>query len=233
MPVKRPPMMEVRQQQKEKREQPPVFVQPSYDDYVLPPLSLLDEPEDGYAEVQEKVVKSKAAVLEKLLSEFNVNARVVAAETGPVITMFELELAAGVKVSQISNLSNDIARGPGRGGCPRRGPAAGQAHHRHRSAQQRKGKGPHQELMEMGGAKADKMQIPLFLGKDASGEALVSDLTKMPHLLIAGTTGSGKSVCINSIIVSVADDEAARRGEDDPGRPEDGRNDGVQHASRT
>ena len=80
----------------------------------LPPLDLLAEAEYGYAAVQEKVVKAKAAELEKLLGEFNVNARVVAAETGPVITMFELELAPGVKVSQIASLVQRHRPRPGR-----------------------------------------------------------------------------------------------------------------------
>ena len=81
---------------------------PSYEDYELPPWDLLAESEYGYAAVQEKVVKAKAVALEQLLSEFNVNARVVAADTGPVVTMFELELGAGVKGSHISGLANDV-----------------------------------------------------------------------------------------------------------------------------
>jgi len=81
----------------------------SYEDYILPPLELLAEPEHSFASVQGKVVKAKAAALEKLLSEFNVNARVVTADTGPVVTMFELELAAGVKVSQIANSAPDVS----------------------------------------------------------------------------------------------------------------------------
>jgi len=111
-----PADIEVRRKVKKKRPRPNAqrdqgaFVQPSYDDYDLPPLDLLAEPEHTFPAVQEKVVKSKAADLETLLSEFNINAKVVAAETGPVVTMFELELAAGVKVSQISALSNDMAR---------------------------------------------------------------------------------------------------------------------------
>ncbi|MHC4153738.1 MAG: DNA translocase FtsK 4TM domain-containing protein, partial [Planctomycetota bacterium] len=91
------------------------YIPKSYEDYTLPPLELLAEPEYSFAAVQEKVVKAKATALEKLLAEFNINARVVAADTGPVVTMFELELAAGVKVSQISTLANDMARALGVG----------------------------------------------------------------------------------------------------------------------
>ncbi len=200
-PVKRPLPMEVRRR-KEKR-QPPAFVQPSYDDYTLPPMELLAEPEYGYAAVQEKVVKSKAAALEKLLSEFNINARVVAAETGPVVTMFELELAAGIKVSRITNLSNDIARALSAGAVRVVAPLPGKHTIGIEVPNSEKEKVRIKSLMDLGGTRAAKMEVPLFLGKDSSGEALLSDLTRMPHLLIAGTTGSGKSVCINSIIVSI------------------------------
>jgi len=199
--AKRLAVMQVRQQ-KQKRAQP-AFVQPSYDDYTLPPLDLLAEPEYGYAAVQEKVVKSKAAALEQLLSEFNINARVVAAETGPVVTMFELELAAGIKVSRITNLSNDMARALSAGAVRVVAPLPGKHTIGIEVPNSEKEKVRIKSMMDQGGKGASKMQIPLFLGKDSSGEALVSDLAKMPHLLIAGTTGSGKSVCINSIIVSV------------------------------
>jgi len=186
----------------EKHEQP-AFVQPSYDDYTLPPLELLAEGEFGYAALQEKVVKSKAADLEKLLSEFNINARVVASETGPVVTMFELELAAGVKVSQISNLANDIARALGAGAVRVVAPIPGKHTIGIEVPNSEKEKVRMKSMMQLAGDKPAKMEIPLFLGKDSAGEALVSDLTKMPHLLIAGTTGSGKSVCINTIIVGI------------------------------
>jgi len=193
MEVKRPPA----------RPEKPPFVQPSYDDYTLPPLDLLAEAEFGYAAVQEKVVKTKAAELEKLLGEFNVNARVVAAETGPVVTMFELELAAGVKVSHISSLANDIARALGAGAVRVVAPIPGKHTIGIEVPNNEKEKVRMRNMMLLAGEKPGKMEIPLFLGKDSSGEALVSDLSKMPHLLIAGTTGSGKSVCINTIIVGI------------------------------
>jgi len=179
------------------------FVQPSYDDYELPPLDLLAEPEHSFAAVQEKVVKAKASALEKLLSEFNINARVVAADSGPVVTMFELELAAGVKVSQIAALANDMARALGVGAVRVVAPLPGKHTIGIEVPNSEKEKVRMKDMFELSGSKPQRMQIPLYLGKDSSAEALVSDLTKMPHLLIAGTTGSGKSVCINSIITSV------------------------------
>jgi S-DNA-T family DNA segregation ATPase FtsK/SpoIIIE len=179
------------------------YVPTSYEDYVLPPLELLSEPERGFASVQEKVIKAKATALEKLLMEFNVNARVVAADTGPVITMFELELAAGVKVSQISALSNDMARALGVAAVRVVAPLPGKHTIGIEVPNSEKEKVRVKDMLQLAGSKPEGMVIPLFLGKDSSGEALVSDLTTMPHLLIAGTTGSGKSVCINSIITGI------------------------------
>ena len=175
----------------------------AYDDYTLPPLELLAAPEYSFAAVQEKVVKAKATALESLLGEFSINARVVAADTGPVITMFELELAAGVKVSQISTLSNDMARALGVGAVRVVAPLPGKHTIGIEVPNSEKEKVRIRSMMDLAGSRAQSMEIPLFLGKDSSGEALVSDLTKMPHLLIAGTTGSGKSICINSVIAGV------------------------------
>jgi S-DNA-T family DNA segregation ATPase FtsK/SpoIIIE len=179
------------------------YVPPSYEDYKLPPMDLLVEPEHTFAAVQEKVVKAKAAALEQLLTEFNILARVVAADTGPVVTMFELELAAGVKVSQISTLANDIARALGVGAVRVVAPLPGKHTIGIEVPNTEKEKVRMKDIMQLAGTRPERMEIPLFLGKDSSGEALVSDLTTMPHLLIAGTTGSGKSVCINSIITGI------------------------------
>lgn len=179
------------------------FVQPTYEDYELPPLDLLDEAEYGFTSVQEKVVKAKAVALEKLLEEFNVNARVVAADTGPVVTMFELELGAGVKVSQFSSLANDMARAMGVGAVRVVAPLPGRHTIGIEVPNSEKEKVRIRSMMEQRPDAPNKMYIPLYLGKDSAGDALVSDLTKMPHLLIAGTTGSGKSICINSIITGI------------------------------
>jgi len=179
------------------------YIPKSYEDYQLPPLDLLENPEYGYSSIQGKVVKSKAAALEQLLSEFNVHAKVVAAETGPVVTMFELELSAGVKVSQISTLSNDIARALSAGAVRVVAPLPGKHTIGIEVPNSQKEKVRMKDIMQLAGSKPGRMQIPLYLGKDSSGEALVSDLTSMPHLLIAGTTGSGKSVCINTIIAGI------------------------------
>jgi DNA segregation ATPase FtsK/SpoIIIE, S-DNA-T family len=176
---------------------------PSYDDYTLPTIDLLDEPQYSFAAVQEKVVKAKAIALEGLLSEFDISARVVAADTGPVVTMFELQLAAGVKVSQISSLANDIARALGVGAVRVVAPLPGKHTIGVEVPNSEREHVRMKDMLRLAGNRPGGMAVPLFLGKDSSGEALVEDLSVMPHLLIAGTTGSGKSICINSIIAGV------------------------------
>jgi len=163
----------------------------------------LKEPEYTFAAIQEKMVERKARALESLLAEFGINADVVNAEPGPAITMYELELAPGVKVSQISNLANDMARALGAGSVRVVAPLAGRHTIGIEVPNSQREIVRIKDLIKRAGPKPQRMQIPLFLGKSSAGEVLTPDLAVMPHLLIAGTTGSGKSVCINSIITSI------------------------------
>ncbi len=172
-------------------------------DWTLPSITLLHEPEYSYNALQESVVREKAKVLERTLEEFRLDAHVVEIDTGPVITMFELRLAPGIKVSQIATLSNDIARALKAPAIRVVAPIPGKNTVGVEVPNVEKEKVRLRELMLLSGEKSHKMGLPLFIGKDASGAALVTDLTKAPHMLIAGTTGSGKSVCMNSIIVSL------------------------------
>ncbi len=169
----------------------------------LPGVDLLREPEYGFNEQQEIVVRKQAKVLEDTLEEFRVDARVVEIDTGPVITMFELRLGAGIKVSQIATLSNDIARALKAHAIRVVAPISGKNTVGIEVPNVEKERVRLKELMTLSGKKASEMELPLFLGKDAGGAALVTDLTAMPHMLIAGTTGSGKSVCLNAVILSV------------------------------
>ena len=174
-----------------------------YSNYQYPPAELLDEPVYGYDEILAKSVKKRAKILETALREFKVETEVVSTETGPVITMFELKLAPGTKVSQISRLQYDIARALGAPTIRVVAPIPGKQTIGIEAPNSQKETVRIKELLQLAGDKPGKMQIPLFLGKDATGSPLVTDLAAMPHCLIAGTTGSGKSVCINSIIVSI------------------------------
>jgi DNA segregation ATPase FtsK/SpoIIIE, S-DNA-T family len=172
-------------------------------EYLLPDWELLHEAEHGFAEIQEKFVREMAAILEQALREFEIDAHVVEIDTGPVITVYELSLAPGVKVSSISALSNDIQRALKAETIRIVAPIPGKATVGIEVPNAQKEKVRLKELMQLAPESTSKMGIPLYLGKDSSGQPMIDDLTKMPHLLIAGTTGSGKSVCINSIIMSI------------------------------
>ncbi len=171
-------------------------------DWNFPPHSLLHDPEHGFNAQQETIVRAKAKMLEQTLEEFRLDARVVEIETGPVITMFELAVGAGIKVSQIASLTNDIARALKAPAIRVVAPIPGKNTVGIEVPNSNKEKVRIKELLALGAAKARKMALPIFFGKDASGAALMGDLAAMPHMLIAGTTGSGKSVCINSVIAS-------------------------------
>ena len=172
-------------------------------EYHLPNWDLLGDAEHGYAQSQEKFVREKAAILEQALKEFDIDAHVVEIDTGPVITMYELALAPGVKVSAISALSNDMQRALKAETVRIVAPIPGKSTVGIEVPNEQKEKVRLKELMQLAPDAMGKMMIPLFLGKDASGEPLITDLAAMPHCLIAGTTGSGKSVCINTIIMSI------------------------------
>jgi len=173
-------------------------------EYHLPSWECLSDAEHGYVESQEAFVREKAAVLEQALREFNVDAHVVEIDTGPVITMYELSLAPGLKVSTITSLTNDIMRALKAESVRIVAPVPGKNTVGIEVPNEQKEKVRFKELLQLApDAMAKDFMIPLFLGKDASGEPLITDLVRMPHCLIAGTTGSGKSVCINTIIMSI------------------------------
>jgi S-DNA-T family DNA segregation ATPase FtsK/SpoIIIE len=169
--------------------------------YRFPGLDLLEEPETNFSQTMEAYVREQAEALERALREYRIEGEVVGVESGPVITLYELRLAPGTKVSALTAVSSDLARAlkavnirivPNMEGRDTVGVEVPNA---------QKEKVRLKELM----TKAEvygNMRLPMFLGKDASGEPMIEDLAKMPHMLIAGTTGSGKSVCMNTIIMS-------------------------------
>jgi len=173
------------------------------ENWPLPSLTLLEDPQYNFSARQESVVREKGKVLERTLEEFRLDAHVVEIDTGPVITMFELKLAPGIKVSQIASLSNDIARALKAPMIRVVAPIPGKNTVGIEVPNVEKEKVRLKELMLLAGEKAHQMNLPLFIGKDAAGATIITDLTHAPHMLIAGTTGSGKSVCLNSIIVSL------------------------------
>jgi len=172
-------------------------------DYALPSVDLLAEPRTGYVESQEVQTMLKRSVLQQTLNDFNVAAEVVGHMTGPVITMFELSLAPGVKVSAVARLANDIARALAVPGVRVVSPLPGRDTIGIEVPNMEKEIVRIKELMDMDPDAEKTMVLPLYLGKDAEGQAIIYDLATMPHMLIAGTTGSGKSVCINSIVMAL------------------------------
>ncbi len=169
--------------------------------YQFPDLNLLEEPDDNFTGTLESLVREQAEALEAALQEFRIAGEVVGIESGPVITLYDVKLAPGTKVSRLTSISSDLARslkavnirivanqlGRDTVGIEVPNPTMEKVRLRELMSQR--------ELFQ-------KMKLPMFLGKDSSGEPLIEDLTKMPHMLIAGTTGSGKSVCMNTIIMS-------------------------------
>ena len=168
----------------------------------LPPLDLLDNLRPTQ-EDDEKHVREKGEVLERTLSEFNIEARVVRWQKGPVVTMYEMSLAAGTKVSRVEALADDLAIALKAPNVRVVAPIPGRSTIGAEVPNTRREIVTLRELTGLMDRKTASMAIPLFLGKDTAGAPLIVDLAEAPHLLLAGATGSGKSVAINSIITSI------------------------------
>ncbi|MDO8881415.1 DNA translocase FtsK, partial [Pseudotabrizicola sp.] len=171
--------------------------------YELPPLSLLSSPStvERFA-LSDEALEENARMLESVLDDYGVKGEIVSVRPGPVVTMYELEPAPGLKASRVIGLADDIARSmsalsarvstvPGRSVIGIELPNATRE------------KVVLREIIAARDFGDSNMRLPLALGKDIGGDAIVANLAKMPHLLIAGTTGSGKSVAINTMILSL------------------------------
>ena len=197
-----PPPAEIRKSERvHKEKQAPLFE--DLPDTPLPPIKLLDEPAREGEQVSAETLEYTSRLIEKKLSDFGVAVKVLAAYPGPVITRYEIEPSVGVKGSQIVNLVKDLARAlsvvairvvetiPGKSCMGLEIP------------------NPHRQtvrLAEILGSEAyhnAHSPLALALGKDIAGSPVIVDLGKMPHLLVAGTTGSGKSVALNAMILSL------------------------------
>lgn len=169
--------------------------------YKFPGLDLLEEPEEDFNDKLDEMVREGAEALERALHEYRIKGEVVGIESGPVITLYDVRLAPGTKVNQLNAVSSDIARALKAVNVRIVANQVGRDTVGIEVPNPTKEKVRLKELMGRP-EKFQGMKLPMFLGKDASGEPLIADLTKMPHVLIAGTTGSGKSVCMNTIIMS-------------------------------
>ena len=203
-PIKiEPAMLSVPKGERAQKEQQTPLFRDLPGDSTLPPLALLDEPPPAQETVANDTLEFTSRLIEKKLSDFGVEAKVVAAYPGPVVTRYEIEPATGVKGSQIVNLARDLARSlsltsirvvetiPGKN---------------YMALELPNPKRQIVRLTEIVGSKVyndSASNLTVALGKDIAGKPVVADLAKMPHLLVAGTTGSGKSVGINATILSL------------------------------
>ena len=172
-------------------------------DFLLPSLSLLGKPAKPKRKAaNENSLLQNAKLLEQVLQEFGVQGDITEVRPGPVVTLYELEPAPGTKSSRVVSLADDIARSmsaisariaviPGRNAIGIELPNTNREMVSFR------------QMLESDAFEADDVKLPLALGKDIGGEPTIVDLAKMPHLLVAGTTGSGKSVAINTMIMSL------------------------------
>lgn len=175
---------------------------PSLSDYVLPPISMLAKGPDSGGESRETVERS-SEILQATLDSFGIDGQVTGFVSGPRVTRYDISLAPGVKVEKVTAISNNIAMEleaksvrilapiPGRNAVGVEAPnsIAGSVFLR--------------SMMENDTWKNSKAELPIVLGKDVAGKSIILDLAKAPHLLIAGSTGSGKSVCMNTLIMSM------------------------------
>jgi S-DNA-T family DNA segregation ATPase FtsK/SpoIIIE len=171
-----------------------------YEGYEFPSVELLAEPETDFSERAEKMVRQQAEALENALTTYEIDAEVTGIDSGPTVTLYSVQLAPGTRVARINSIASDLARSLGAPNIRIVPTMAGKTTIGIEVPNTTREKVRMKELISSGASEG--MVLPMFLGKDASGEPLVEDLVKMPHMLIAGTTGSGKSVCINSIIMS-------------------------------
>ncbi len=172
-------------------------------DYDLPSLNILETGDEVPFEAQKREALRKADVLERTCKEFGYDVKVVEIETGPVISQYEIELAPGLRLQKITALSDDLAIAMRVPSVRIVAPIPGKNSVGVEVPNETRQIVHLREVMEQSERQIKKMKIPLFLGADAVGAPMVADLAALPHLLIAGRTGTGKSVALNAIISSI------------------------------
>lgn len=174
-----------------------------YSRYQLPALTLLTEPVKGDQSQLKKGLRKQAEVLEETLLSFGIEAKVGQINCGPTITSFEVHPAIGVKVQKIKALENDIALNMEAQSIRIIAPIPGKAAVGIEVPNPQPQEVGFKDMLQAYLKGAQRFRIPILLGKTVNGDYVTSDLTKMPHCIIAGATGSGKSVCINTLIMSI------------------------------
>jgi DNA segregation ATPase FtsK/SpoIIIE, S-DNA-T family len=174
----------------------------SSDGFVLPALNLLAVPRSTGAKLSEETIQANASALEHVLEDFGVRGEIINARPGPVVTLYELEPAPGIKSSRVIGLADDIARSMSAVSA-RVAVVSGRNAIGIELPNPTREKVFLREILMAVDEHAANAKLPLCLGKTIGGESVITDLARMPHLLIAGTTGSGKSVAINTMILSL------------------------------
>jgi len=169
----------------------------------LPPLSLLDPIPEKEDVIDDKALLENSKILEKKLLDFGIEGRVLEVRPGPVVTMYEFEPAPGVKVNKITNLADDLALAMKAMSIRIVAPIPGKSVVGIEIPNQNKSIIRLREMLECAGFAKSRSNLSLALGKDISGTPYIADLAKMPHLLVAGATGTGKSVSVNAMILSI------------------------------
>ncbi|MDH4227123.1 MAG: DNA translocase FtsK 4TM domain-containing protein [Deltaproteobacteria bacterium] len=203
-----PNIVTLEQEKSKKKKAEPVqeelgFTQSTGGAYQLPSTTLLEAPEKEQAAADKEVLLTNSKILEKKLKDFDVDGSVVEVRFGPVVTTYEFEPAPGVKVNKIVNLADDLALALRAHSIRILAPIPGKAVVGVEVPNVSKSSITLREILEGQDFKKNKSRLSLALGKDISGEHYVADLAKMPHLLVAGATGSGKSVSVNVMILSI------------------------------
>ena len=183
--------------------QPTLQFEDKYADYETPPLSLLASPSIVERHhLSDEALEENARMLESVLDDYGVKGEIVSVRPGPVVTMYELEPAPGLKASRVIGLADDIARSMSALSA-RVSAVPGRSVIGIELPNEKREMVVLREMLSARDFGDSSMKLPLALGKDIGGEPIIANLAKMPHLLIAGTTGSGKSVAINTMILSL------------------------------
>ncbi len=183
--------------------QPALSFEDTHPGFELPPLNLLESPDTVQRlHLSDEALEENARMLESVLDDYGVKGEIVAVRPGPVVTMYELEPAPGLKASRVIGLADDIARSMAALSA-RVSTVPGRSVIGIELPNENREKVVLREILAARDFGDSNMRLPLALGKDIGGDPVVANLAKMPHLLIAGTTGSGKSVAINTMILSL------------------------------
>lgn len=177
-------------------------IKKEFDNYNYPTIDLLEDRTNA-GSIDEKEIKNKAVAIEETLESFGIGSKVVQIDVGPTVTCYELKPQRGVKVSKILNLSDDLALSLATSGIRILAPIPGKSHVGIEVPNKSKEIVGFKEIISTSNFQNAKSKIPFAMGKSISGDPIVSGIEKMPHLLVSGATGSGKSVCINTIIMSI------------------------------